>query len=75
MLSLNGIIDGQNLILNKRIVFSTPKKVIITFLDEDIYPELKQNEIMILAVSGRAFNFLDNENDDIYSDNDLKVKY
>lgn len=75
MLSINGIIDGQNLFLNKSFVFSSPKKVILTFLEEDLYPEFKQNEIMTLAVIGKAFDFLDNENEDIYSDKDLKVRY
>mgnify|MGYP001559524798 CR=1 FL=1 len=74
MISVQGIFDGKKLRLLDHIKVRTPRKVIITFLDK-IEDDLTSKELHYLADTGGAFTFLDNQEDDIYSDRDLKVKY
>ena len=74
MLSIQGIYDGKRLKLFQHIEISSPKKVIITFLD-NIEDEITSNELHYLVEKGGAFEFLNREEEDIYSDKDLKVKY
>lgn len=74
MLSIQGIYDGKKLKLFQHIEISSPKKVIITFLD-NIEDEISSNELHYLVEKGGAFEFLNREEEDIYSDKDLKVKY
>lgn len=74
MISVQGIFDGKKLRLLDNLKVNTPRKVIITFLDK-IEDDLTSEELHYLADKGEAFAFLDNQEDDIYSDRDLKVKY
>jgi hypothetical protein len=50
----------------------TPQEVIVTFLGQ---PNDITREIYELAEEGKAFDFLNDPQEDIYTDNDLKVKY
>ena len=50
------------------------KKVIIIFLGTSKDESLHQ-EIYKIAETGGSFDFLNAPEEDIYSDNDLKVKY
>lgn len=74
MLNIQGTYDGKKLILREKINISSPKKVIVTFIDfpED---EITSEELHLLAETGGAFDFLKNKEEDIYTDRDLKVKY
>ncbi len=74
MLSLQGTYDGKKLKLFQPIKIHSPKKVIITFLD-DVEDELSSKELNLLMEKGGAFEFLNNVEEDIYTDKDLKVKY
>lgn len=74
MLSIKGTYDGKVLRIFDKIRINSPKKVIITFL-EDPDEDLTTEELHLIAQQGGAFDFLDNEEEDIYTDNDLKVKY
>lgn len=51
-----------------------PQEVIVTFLGTD-KDELLHKEIYKIAETGGSFDFLNAPEEDIYSDNDLKVKY
>ncbi|GJQ49633.1 hypothetical protein KsCSTR_36210 [Candidatus Kuenenia stuttgartiensis] len=51
-----------------------PQEVIVTFLGTDKNGLLHQ-EIYKIAEIGGSFDFLNAPEEDIYSDNDLKVKY
>ena len=74
MISVQGIYDGKKLKLSETIKLNSPKKVIVTFLD-DLDTDLPTNkELMQLAMKSKAFKFLEKE-PDLYSDKDLKVKY
>ena len=74
MLSVKGIYDGKKLSLFEQVKIKSPRKVIVTFLDTD-NDELTSKELHLLADKGGAFDFLDDERENIYTDNDLKVKY
>jgi hypothetical protein len=74
MLSVEGIYDGKHLKLAEKLKIRSPKKVIVTFLDS-IQCELSSEELHALAQKGGAFDFLNNEAEDVYSDKDLKVVY
>ena len=73
MLSIQGIYDGKVLRLLNKIKINSPKKVIITFL-ENPSDDFTTDELQIIAQEGGAFDFL-NDEEDIYTDNDLIVKY
>jgi hypothetical protein len=74
MLSVKAVYDGKELKFNEEIHVRTPHAVIVTFLDEP-NDEITSSLVQQIAAEGGSFNFLDNPDEDIYSDNDLKVKY
>ncbi len=74
MLSVQGIYDGKSLKLLDKIRITSPKKVIITFLD-DPTEDITTDEIHYLVQEGGSFDFLAADEEDIYSDSDLKTKY
>jgi hypothetical protein len=79
MISVRATYDGKNIQLLEKISIKTPKEVIITFLDP-IGIDMKEDdpttaEIHKMAQEGGALDFLNDEREDIYSDDDLKVKY
>jgi hypothetical protein len=79
MLSVRATYDGKEFRLRKKINIKTPKEVIITFLDpiDNSVPEddLNTTEIHQMVQEGGALDFLNDEREDIYTDDDLKVKY
>jgi len=74
MLSIQGTYDGKELKTFDVIQIKSPKKVIITFL-EDISDDITTDELTLIAQEGGAFDFLNNEEENIYTDKDLKVKH
>ena len=74
MLSVTGIYDGKKIRLFERIKIRSPRKVIVTFLDLDD-DEMTSEELHFISDKGGAFNFLHAEREDIYTVNELKVKY
>jgi hypothetical protein len=79
MLSVRATYDGKEFKLRKKINIKTPKEVIITFLDpiDNNSPDDDPNtaEIHQMVQEGGALDFLNDEREDIYTDDDLKVKY
>ncbi|MCF8233709.1 MAG: hypothetical protein K9G67_02225 [Bacteroidales bacterium] len=73
MLSIRAIYDGKKLKLIDKVKVSSPKKVILTFL-EDPEDEMTYEELHGLAEESGALDFLEEE-PELYSDDDLKVKY
>ncbi len=77
MRSVKAIYDGQTLKLLEDVEVTTPQEVIVVFLhderttDEDI----QASEIQELIQHSAAFDFLHKEEEDIYTDADLKVRY
>lgn len=74
MIAVKGLFDGKRIQFLEKIEINEPQEVIITFLGSFESQELYQ-DIRTLAETGGAFDFLNNPEDDIYSDEDLKVKY
>jgi len=74
MLSIKGIYDGKNLELLDKVEVNKPRKVIVTFLDED-EADITNDELLYVAEKGKAFDFLNDMDEDIYTDKDLKIKY
>lgn len=74
MLSVQGIYDGKVLKVFDKIKINSPKKVIVTFLD-DVDEDISSDELHQMASEGGAFYFLESDKEDIYTDADLKVKY
>lgn len=74
MLSVKAIYDGKRLKLLEKLQINKPREVIVTFLDEPD-TEISTDELQLLADNSGAFEFLNNEEDDIYSDKDLKVRF
>ena len=74
MLSIQGTYDAKRLIIFDSIQIKSPKKVIITFLEDPI-EDFTKEELHLIAQEGGAFDFLDSEEENIYTDNDLMVKY
>ncbi len=79
MLSVRATYDGKEFKLRKSLYIKKPKEVIITFLDpiSESIPEDDPGteEIHKMVQQGGALDFLNDEREDIYSDDDLKVKY
>lgn len=71
MVSVHAIYDGKTLKLLDNVRVNTPKKVTITFLDDDL-EGFTMNHI---AQAGGAFDFLEAEEEDVYTDKDMRVKY
>jgi hypothetical protein len=71
MLSIKAIYDGKQIKFLEKINISSPKKVIVTFLDD----EDESSDIYKLAEEGGSFNFLKEPQEDIYTDKNLKTKY
>ncbi|MBI1939796.1 MAG: hypothetical protein HYS25_16935 [Ignavibacteriales bacterium] len=74
MLSVKGIYDGKKILLLDEVKISSPRKVIVTFLEESEEGEI-QKEIYASAEKSSSFEFLKEPEEDIYTDNDLKARY
>ncbi len=82
MLSVKAIYDGNNLQLLEPVEVTTAQEVIITFLHDvagAILPvpldEMQGTTIQQLIQDNAAFDFLNADEEDVYTDADLKVKY
>ncbi|PIU54917.1 MAG: hypothetical protein COS88_06165 [Chloroflexi bacterium CG07_land_8_20_14_0_80_51_10] len=74
MIAVRGLFDGKEIKLLEKVDVREPQEVMITFLgikeDEALYQGIYK-----LAEAGGSFDFLNAPDEDIYSDDDLKVKY
>lgn len=77
MRSVKAIYDGQTLQLLEAVEVTTPQEVIVVFLHDGnvTVEEIHANEIQELIQNSTAFDFLNAEEEDIYSDADLKLRY
>lgn len=65
MIAIRGIFDGKTIKALENIPVSGTSKVIITFLDTI---DIEAEEIRKLSSQSDAFDFWENENEDIYQD-------
>jgi len=73
MLSVRAIYDGKTLKLLDKVNVKKPKQVILTFLDKE-ESDISSVELHYFSAKSGALDFLKDE-EDIYSDKDLKVRY
>ena len=73
MLSVRAIYDGKQLKLLEKVDINKPTEVIVTFM-QPVEEDVSSEDTMEAAEKGGAFDFL-HEEEDLYSDEDLKVKY
>lgn len=74
MLSVNAIYDGNTLVLLDDVEVKKPQRVIVTFLAE-ADDEPTAHELHHLAQQGGGLAFLEDEREDVYTDEHLKVKF
>jgi len=74
MLSVKAFYDGKKIKLLEKVSFKEPKEAIVTFLDKD-ESDFDKESIYRLAEKGGSFDFLKEPEEDIYSDDNLKIKY
>ena len=78
MLSVKATYDGKVLTLPKGLEIKRPHQVIVVFLDdlsEEGEEPLTAKSLQTMLAENPAFDFLASEEEDIYSEADLKVKY
>jgi len=80
MLSVKAIYDGEHLKLLEPVHVQSPQEVIITFLQDapvttDPKADICGADIQQLVGQSPAFSFLLDEQEDVYTDADLKVTY
>ena len=80
MLSVKAIYDGKSIKLLQPVNVKTPQEVIITFLQDNPDASTKADDvrganIQQLVEQSKAFAFLAEEEEDVYTDADLKVTY
>ena len=77
MLAIKGLFDGMGVKLLEKTNIRKPQKVIIIFpeIGDTSDNEITHKGLYKIAEMGDAFDFLNDPEEDIYSDDDLKVKY
>lgn len=80
MLSVKAIYDGKNLKLLEPVDVQSPQEVIVTFLRDIPNASIPSDgvqgtNIQHLVEQSQAFAFMADEEEDVYTDADLKVKY
>ncbi|MCI0690803.1 hypothetical protein L0337_02225 [candidate division KSB1 bacterium] len=66
--------DGEKIVLEKKIALPKNARLLV-FVVNGEYEDVPASEIAKLAEVGGAFDFLADPDEDIYSDEDLKVRY
>lgn len=59
MLSIRGIYDGKQLILDQEIEVTNETEVIVTFLDKSITSKITEHELALLADEFKALGLID----------------
>ena len=75
MLTVKAIYDGKKLKLLDKVSVKKPTNVLVTFLDDESDSEIAHEDLLRFAEKGGAFDFLNDPEEDIYTDDDLKVRY
>ena len=63
MLSIRGIYDGEQLILDKEVELTGTTEVIVTFLDESVTSEMAEHELSPLANELKELGLIDSKED------------
>jgi len=77
MVAVRAIYDGRQVKFLENIPVTRPTRIIVTFLEDEPLlsdSEISGSEIRHLAEKGGAFDFLEDPEEDIYSDDDFVVR-
>jgi hypothetical protein len=77
MITVRAIYDGRQVKFLENIPVTRPTRIMVTFLEDEpllVDSEISGSEIRNLAEQGGAFDFLNDSEEDIYSDNNLAVR-
>ncbi len=66
--------DGKKIVLEQKIALQKNARLLVIVVNGE-YDDVPASEIAKLAEVGGAFDFLADPDEDIYSDDDLKVRY
>ena len=61
MLSIRGIYDGKQLILDQEVEVTSEMEVIVTFLEKSITPKMAEHELALLADEFKALGLIDSK--------------
>ena len=77
MLSIRAKYNGKQLLFSEEVEISKEEEVIVVFLNRtsSIESDVSGTEIQNMLMSSGSLDFLDSEEEDIYSDKDIKVNY
>jgi len=77
MLSIRANYDGKRLLFSEKVEIRKEEEVIVVFLNMDSAKDadVSGTEIQNLMMKSNSLSFLHLEEEDVYSDKDLKVKY
>jgi len=71
MITVRAIYDGRQVQFFENIPVTRPTKIIVTFLEDEPLlsaSEISESEMRYLAEKGGSFDFLNDPEEDIYSD-------
>jgi hypothetical protein len=77
MISIRAKYDGKRILFSEKIEITKEEEVIVVFLNRDQrhVEDVSGTEIQSILANSGSLSFLQSENEDVYSDQDLKVKY
>lgn len=78
MVSVRALYDGHHLNLLEKVDIKTPQEVIVIFLNLDatsLADDIQSSEIANMVQDSGGLDFLYDSGEDIYTDQDLKIRY
>jgi hypothetical protein len=77
MITVRAKYDGKQILLSEKVEVTKVEEVIVVFLNRDRNDEeeVSGSEIQKLAANSGSLSFLESEQEDGYSDKDLRIKY
>jgi hypothetical protein len=77
MLTVKAKFDGKHLTLAENVEVTREEEVIVVFLNRNNLSEseVSGNQIQSMVMDSGSLSFLKLDQEDVYSDKDLKVKY
>lgn len=77
MISIRAKFDGKRILFSEKIEITKEEEVIVVFLNRD-QPQVEDvsgMEIQSILANSESLSFLQAEEENVYSDQDLKVRY
>lgn len=77
MISIRAKFDGKRILFSEKIEITKEEEVIVVFLNRDQaqLEDVSGREIQSILANSESLSFLQAEEENVYSDQDLKVRY